>query len=142
VPSQTQLSKTLINAYYTAHYRVKGPPPFTLLIRKRSAELAKLYKAHQVESAMYLTAYNPMGKKTDRNINIRNQKKLLGELTRMGLTCLEGIGGDPSGHWVAEPSFLVLGVTQEFAKEMALKYRQNAVVWADSDAIPELILMR
>lgn len=142
MPAQTKISKTLINAYYTAHYRVKGPPAFTLRIRKKSPELAKLYETYQVTSAMYITAYNPYGKKTDRNTNMRNHKRLLGELTRQGLTCMEGVGGDPSGHWVAEPSLLVLGVTQDFAREKAVEYHQNAVVWADSDAVPELILTR
>lgn len=143
MPAQTKkISKTLINAYYTAHYRVKGPPEFTLRIRKKSAELAALYKAHGVTTAMYITAYNPYGQKTERNTNVRNQKRLQGEFLRRSLTCMEGVGGDPSGHWVAEPSFLVLGVTRDFALEMAVEYRQNAVVWADSDAVPELILTR
>jgi len=142
MPAQTKLSKTMINAYNTAYYRVTGPPEFTLRIWKKSPELAKLYKEHNVTSAMYLTAYNPFSKKTDRNINMRNQKHLKGELMREKLVHFDGVGGDKSGHWVAEPSFLVLGVTEDFAKGMADKYQQNAVVWADSDAIPLLILMR
>jgi hypothetical protein len=141
MPAQTKLSKTMINAYNTAHYRVIGPPEFTLLIWKKSAELAKLYKAHGVTSAMFITAYNPYSKKTDRNINIRTQKRLKGDLIREKLVHFEGVGGD-AGQWVALPSYLVLGVTEDFAREMADKYQQNAVVWADSDAVPLLILMR
>jgi len=142
LPAQTKLSKTLINAYNTAHYRVTGPPEFTLRIWKKSAELAKLYKVHGCESAMFITAYNPYGKKTDRNINIRNQKRLKAEFLKDKLVHFDGVGGDPSGHWVAEPSFLVMGVTEAGAREMAEKYHQNAVVWADSDAIPLVLLMR
>lgn len=142
MPAQTKLSKTLINAYNTAHYRVTGPPPFVLRLWKKSPELARLYKEHGYESAMYLTAYNPYSRKTDRNLNIRAHKHLKNELTQMKLPFFEGVGGDPSGHWKAEPSFLVLGVTPETAKEMALKYKQNAVVWINSDAVPELFLMR
>ncbi len=142
MPAQTKLSKTLINAYNTAHYRVTGPPGFVLRIWKKSIELAKLYEEKGRESAMYLTAYNPYSRKTDRNLNIRAHKHLKNDLTQMKLPFFEGVGGDPSGHWKAEPSFLVLGVTLETAKEMAVKYKQNAVVWVDSDAIPELVLMR
>ena len=142
MPAQTKLSKTMINAYNTAHYRVTGPPEFTLRIWKISPELAALYGEHGVKSAMYLTAYNPYSRKTDRNLNIRAHKHLKNDLTQMKLPFFEGMGGDPSGHWKAEPSFLVLGVTLETAKEMAGKYKQNAVVWVDSDAAPQLILMR
>ncbi len=142
MPAQTKLSKTLINAYNTAHYRVTGPPAFVLRIWKKSPELAELYKDHGYESAMYITAYNPYSRKTDRNLNIRAHKHLKNELTQMKLPYFEGVGGDPSGHWKAEPSFLVLGVALEVAKEMAVKYKQNAVVWVDSDTIPELVLMR
>src|SRR5580658_6150233 len=117
MPAQTKLSKTMINAYNTAHYRVIDPPEFTLRIWKKSAELAKLYKVHGVQSAMFITAYNPYSKKTDRNINIRTQKRLKGDLIREKLVHFEGLGGD-AGQWVAEPSYLVLGVTEDFAKEM------------------------
>ena len=142
MPAQTKLSKTRINAYNTAHYRVTGPPPFVLRIWKKSPELAALFKKLDVESAMYITAYNPKGKPTDRNLNIRAHKKLKAEIENLKAPLFDGVGGDPSGNWKAEPSFLVLGVTLESAREFAEKYGQDAVVWADSDAIPLLILMR
>jgi hypothetical protein len=93
MPAQTKISKTLINAYYTAHYKVKGPPEFTLRVYKKSAELAKLYKAHQVTSAMYITAHNPYGEKTERNTNMRNQRRLLGNIRQRGPGIRAGYGG-------------------------------------------------
>lgn len=141
--SRSELSKTMINAYRTAHYRVAtATPPFVLLIKKQSLELAALMKLHDVTNAAFLTAYNPFSRLTDRNLNIRAHKALMGELIRMGLVYFEGAGEDPSGKWKSEPSFLVLGIPMEDARKLGDKYKQNAVVWADGDAVPQIILLR
>ena len=54
----------------------------------------------------------------------------------------DGIGSDPSGEWEGEPSFLILGISKKSAKELGTKYRQNAIVWCDTDCMAELLLLR
>jgi hypothetical protein len=143
LPSQTQISKTLINAYNVAHYRVSdGGTAFVLLIKKKSNPLAALLKSRGAASAAFLTAYNPYGKKIKEPMNVRAHKALKREIEGLGLVCFEGVGEDPSGKWKVEPSFLVLGMSLEQAKALGEKHGQNAVVWVDSDAVPRLVLLR
>jgi len=93
-------------------------------------------------SAAFLTAYNPYSRKTNVNVNARAHKALRNDVEKLGVVFYEGTGEDPSGQWKVEPSFLVLGISLEKAKAIGMKHGQNAVVWIDSDAVPQLILLR
>jgi hypothetical protein len=55
---------------------------------------------------------------------------------------VEGLGQHPINSWEGEESFLVLGISLAKASEVGRKYDQNAIVWIDTDAIPQLILLR
>jgi hypothetical protein len=55
---------------------------------------------------------------------------------------VEGLGQHPTNAWEGEESFLVLGISLAKASEVGRKYNQNAIVWIDTDAIPQLILLR
>ena len=142
--SDTNLSKTLVNSYRVAHYRVviTNMISFIIKIKKKSADLLLLMEKHHQYTAVYITAYNSRGKQTDRNINMRSQKALLGEIIRTGLPYWDGFGEDPTGAWKSEPSFLVLGMTQEEAEALGRKYSQNAIVWVEGDGLPGLIFLR
>lgn len=142
LPSQTKLSKTVINAYRVAHYRVKGPPEFVMLIKRKSSSLAALMKDHGVTSAAFVTAFNPYSQKAKEARNQRRNTALKREIEGRGFACYDGAGEDPSGQWKTELSFLVLGILLEEAKTIGKKYGQNAVVWAESDAVPQLVLLR
>ena len=141
---KTQLSKTLINSYRVALYRVTGPDAaFVMKVKKFSEPLADLMTRHKAESALFITAENPFGKKTSSSDNLRALKALQTELKSMGLRLWRGQGEDPSGGtWKAETSFLALGLSLEDSKVLGEKYKQNAVIWADADAVPQLILLR
>jgi hypothetical protein len=52
------------------------------------------------------------------------------------------MGFDPSGNWPAEKSFLALGLDLEVSRALGAEFQQNAVLWANADAIPRLILLR
>jgi hypothetical protein len=54
----------------------------------------------------------------------------------------EDIGQHPNNQWPDEPSFLVFGLNLEEAKKLGKSVRQDAIVWSDSDALPQLILLR
>jgi hypothetical protein len=143
LPSQTKVSKTVINAYNIAHYHVKVPDqPFVLLIERRSAPLAALMKDLGVTQAAFITASNPFSRKVKDTVNERAHKALRNDIEKLGVVFYEGTGEDPSGKWKVEASYLVLGITPEQAKALGVKYGQNALVWIESDAIPELMLLR
>jgi hypothetical protein len=55
---------------------------------------------------------------------------------------LDGEGCDITDTWPGERSFLVLGLDLETSMLLGRDFGQNALVWADEDAIPRLILLR
>ncbi len=140
---KSKVSRTIINAYRTANYRIGVPPKdFVFNVRKKSADLNDLMKSHDCLTAAFLTAYNPYGEPAKPHLNVRAQKNLKQDLKETGFVFEEGWGEDPSGRWKKEPSFLVLGISLEAAKALGVKYEQNAIIWADQVAYPELVLLR
>jgi hypothetical protein len=51
------------------------------------------------------------------------------------------MGHDTNSDW-REASVLALGISLELGSQFGIKYGQNAIVWAGSDAIPKLVLLR
>lgn len=141
---KTELSKTLVNSYRVALYRVLtgNSKSFVLKIKKKSPDLEALMKSHNLFTATYVTGYNSQGKQTEPHVNIRQQKLLLGDIRRTGLPFLEGFGEDPTGRWKSEPSFLVLGISLEDAEALGERYGQNAIVWMEDDYVPQLVMLR
>ncbi|MDH6149335.1 MULTISPECIES: DUF3293 domain-containing protein [Paraburkholderia] len=138
----SNIDSDTIKAYLETHYRVISDEPMTLLVGTPNPALEALHEATGVESSAFITAWNPYSQKCGDETNANRQKALAGELTALGLRFLPGVGLHPSGKWPGEPSFLVLGISFESAKELAERYEQNAIIWARADAVPELVLLR
>jgi len=136
------IKTTTINAYLETDYCVYSNPPFILHVNIASEQLAKLYELHHADSATFISACNPFSQNTSYKINTTRQAELAGEILRFGLTLFNGIGRHPAGGWPEEPSFLVLGLPLETAKQLGRNYNQNAILWCGGDAIPKLILLR
>ncbi len=83
-----------------------------------------------------------MGQQVPDIVNEARQQALHAELTQRALSVIPGVGQHPSGAWTGEPSFLVLGVSRAAAQELGRQFQQNAIIWAGSTAMPELILLR
>ena len=64
------------------------------------------------------------------------------ELEDKALKYCPAEGKHPSGGWPSESSYLVLSLSLEESCELGKKYEQNAIVWCDSDCVPQLILLR
>lgn len=131
-----------INAYLAADYTVFADKPFVLKIGQVSLELAQCFKLNQTDSAAFITAWNPLGEPTPDAENHATQQKLLARIKTESLPYLDGEGHDPSGQWPGEPSLLVFGISLEAARKLASEFRQNGIVYAGSDATPQLILLR
>lgn len=114
----------------------------TLLVSQRNEALAALHETAGVQSSAFVTAWNPYSQQCDDKTNGNRQNALADELTKLGLRFVDGIGQHPSGEWPGEPSFLVLGMSLEAAKELGARYDQNAIVWCGRDAVPQLVLLR
>ena len=139
---ESQLASNLIRAYQATNFIIKTQPEFTLNVDTKSEKLMSLFMENRVDSAVFITAWNPYGELLSVEENQARNKLLLNELNLRSLIFISGFGQDPLGQWVGEESFLVLNISLEASKKLGAQFEQNAVVWSDNDAIPKLILLR
>jgi hypothetical protein len=139
---QTAIDPDTLRAYREAQYLVTGEQPFTLRIGTHSAALASVHAARRVTGSTFITACNPHGVRLDSAANSQRHAALTAELEECGYATLAGWGADPTGHWPAEPSFLVLGIGLDAARTLGRQFEQNAIVWSAADATPQLVLLR
>lgn len=138
----TAIDPVLRRKYEETEYRVlRDGGPFVLALGRPSAELARLYRERGAATAAFITAFNPYSQPATAQQNDAANARLREELARLGLDFVEALGSDPAGHW-QEASFLVLGIGREQAEALGRAYRQNALVFAAADAVPELVLLR
>jgi hypothetical protein len=142
VQRNSVIDRDTLRAYEETHYRVLGDAPATLRIGIPAPALAELHRAFRVDCSAFVTAANPFSALIDAEANTLRQAAFEDELNREGLRFIEGIGEHPSGHWPGEPSFLVLGLPLDAAKQLGARHEQNAIVWCGADAVPQLILLR
>jgi hypothetical protein len=142
MPTQTLVDPATIRAYQQTEYRVFDDPDFSLWIEQTSQPLLDLYRRYDVECAGFITACNPRGEPLDARSNAARQKLLEAELNARGLRFLRGLGQPARGDWIAEPSFLVPGLTLEYARLIGRRFEQNAIVCCGKDAVPQLVLLR
>ena len=140
--SVTCLPEGLISAYRATRYRVFTSPDFELAVGQRSNALADLYRTHAVNSAAFLTAWNPEGNLQNETANREAFARLQERVASHSVKVVAGFGEDPDGAWAGEESLLALGLSREAARDIGTQFRQNAIVWAGADAVPELILLR
>ena len=139
---ESKLAPNLISAYQVTNFQVRTEPEFTLNVDLESEELKMLFKQNRVDSAAFITAWNPYGELLSNEDNQARNNLLLNELNLRSLKLINGFGQDPLGQWAGEDSFLVLGISLEASKKLGAQFEQNAIVWCDKDAIPKLILLR
>jgi len=138
----SNLTLDLISAYELTNFHVQATPDFTLNVGKFSEDLKNIFRQNSLGSATFITAWNPLSKQLSDEENRFRNDMLKKELITRSLNFLDGFGQDPAGKWAGENSFLVLGISLEAAKKLGDQFEQNAIVWSDSDAIPQLILLR
>lgn len=139
--NETTLDSDIIEAYQATDFQVNAEQPFTLNIGIPSQPLEVLYKSSRVNSATFITAYNPFSQPLSEDENRLRNGKLIDEIKQRSLKFIAGIGQDPERKWPGEDSILVLGLGLEAAKALGKHYEQNAIVWCDADAVPQLILL-
>jgi hypothetical protein len=131
----------LIAAYQRTEYRVRdGVHAFVLRIEEPSPLLQACHAAHRVQCSAFLTAWNPRSTPTPPDLNRAAMARLERELDALGLRWLRGEGIDPAGDWPGEPSLLALGLDRSAAIVLARRFAQNAIVCAEADAVPHLVI--
>ena len=140
-PRKKTLDISLIASYHSANYHVYATPAFTLNIGITSQPLKALYQSVNVKSAGFLTAYNPHSQPLGEEENKKRNDQLITELKQHHLKLINGIGLCPESEWLGEESILVLGISLKSAKALGKQYGQNAIVWCDHDAVPQLVFL-
>ena len=141
--TQTAISAVKIEAYKSTNYIVLADAgEFTIRVDQYSEALADLFRSTNRQSGTFITAYNPLGRARESKANEAANQRLSEYLRSLGARVIDGAGADPTGEWPPEPSFLALGIDLAAAQRIGKLYKQDAIIWIDSDAVPRLILLR
>jgi hypothetical protein len=141
--AQTEIAPDKIAAYHSTRYRVgSGVNAITLRIGQYAPQLQAIFDAAGCPCAVVITAHNPFGATCDPDTNVAAHQRLGEHLRALAPMVLDAEGADPTGAWPPEPSFFALGINEETARLLGIRYRQDAVLWVGANAIPELLLLR
>jgi nitrile hydratase accessory protein len=134
------LPAATLDAYRSAIYRIQAQPVIDMRIGVANSAVASLLAEHEVESAVFVTAFNPFGHVLAPEENAARQRKLIERVGQLGLRALRGEGLDPMNVWLAEASLFVPGATHASADALMKEFGQNAVVYVDRAGLPQLLL--
>jgi hypothetical protein len=136
------LNPDTVRGYAETEYHVSALSPFILKVGHQSPELQAAYAEMEADTAFFITACNPFSEILPNAENLELQKNLATELAARKLKFLNAVGKHPESDWPGEAGYLVFGLSQDEANAMGAQWRQNAIVYCDSNAVPELVLLR
>jgi glycine/D-amino acid oxidase-like deaminating enzyme len=87
-----------------------------------------------------VTAANPRSEKKSAAENAAALALLDQVIAAAGYPWRAGEGREPDGAW-AEPSRLVMGIYRENAEALGRLFGQNAIVFVEKGAAPELVVL-
>jgi hypothetical protein len=126
--------------YAATDYQVLAPEGrFSLQMGSHSEALARVFADEGTHCAAYITAWNPGSQRPTEAENADAQRRLIARLAGLQLRWLPGLAVDPKAEWPTEPSLLVFALDEDEAVELGVEFRQKALVYAGSDAIPRLL---
>jgi Protein of unknown function (DUF3293) len=136
----TAEQKERLDAVYRATtYFVDGPSGrFALRIGQASADIDALTAAHHVNTWTYITAHNPGSVEAPSEQNDKQQRDLKKSIEESYYPIYSGEGKGDSG-WPAEPSLLVLGISDADAAAMARRFGQAAVLFGERGGPAQLL---
>ena len=141
-PTATQISAAMVEDYKLATFKVSIEDDFILRLDEINQQLVRLFAVDQVKSAAFITACNSFSQPTSDQENPAAPAEFEAEIRSFNLNFYPGQGEDLMGHWAAERSALIMGVSLEQATLLGVRYQQNAIVWIGHYAKPQLLLLR
>jgi hypothetical protein len=141
--ADTAIAPDKLSAYRATCYQVgTGSEAFSLVVDIKSDALLRLYRTTGQSCGIFITGSNPFGQTQSDAVNEARHSDLKACLCALVPHVFEGVGADPNGLWPTEASFFALGIDMDAARQLGVRFRQDAVVWAGPDAIPKLLLLR
>ena len=113
--------------------------PIGLRIGECSEALDRLLASWDASCWMFITAWNPRGRRTTSEENAARNASLLRLLEDEELTYFSGRGVGDLDDWQPEESFLVLHVGRDAAARWCEQFEQRAVVIGRRGEAPELL---
>ncbi len=137
----SNIDQQLLDAYQNTIYQIRS---LCLQIRigERNETLEKILKRHSVDSWAFISAWNPGSKQLPEQENAARHRQLVKVVTTKQWKYWEGSGIGADTSWQPELSLLILGVSKVVALEIGRQFEQNAIVFGESQQVPELLLLR
>ena len=104
--------------------------------------MRQLMREMGAHCACLLTACNPLGQLCEPHENEERMQRCQQALAQDGWSFIPAFGRDPLGLWPGEDSLLIWHMGRSQAREWGLRWQQNAVLWMDAQATPELLVLR
>jgi hypothetical protein len=132
------LSSDLLNGYLATCYQIHDPS-IDIYISKENSALNSFLIQNNYFSWCFITAWNPFSAVQSDETN--NTLNVLLKADLSDYTIYDGQGKDTLGDWPPELSFFVANISKEKTKELAFKYKQNAVVFGELNKPAELLVL-
>lgn len=124
------MSADLVEAYERTLFDVESPDG-TVTLRVGDAD-GEVPTSVRGRCLAVVTAYNPGDARPREAANRRANERLRAAIEAAGWSCWPAVGRSPSGDH-AEPSFAVLDVTEEEARELGARFEQACVFYWDGE---------
>jgi hypothetical protein len=132
------LSSDLLNGYLATCYKIHDPS-IDIYISNENSALDTFLIKHNYKSWCFITAWNPFSIAQTKEVNDTLNEQLKADLSDYKV--YDGEGKDTLGDWPPEVSFFVANISKEKTKELATKYKQNAVVFGEVNKPAELLVL-
>lgn len=125
------------SAYEQASYYIPEPG-FDLRIEEFHKDFFEFLKENNIKQWAMVSAYNPGSKKCAQIENEAAHNRLRVLLSREGYEFRKAVHRDPNGKWPIERSFFIANIELKNAIALAKKFKQNAIVAGNINAVPHL----
>ncbi|WP_404396716.1 DUF3293 domain-containing protein [Idiomarina loihiensis] len=135
------MDKELLDNYKNTDYWLAvGEKTITLTIGQKNNAFDRLCERTGHTTGTFITAFNPQSQLLTKSENESRNKQLATHLEQIAdVYCFPGEGQDREKQWPPEASFMVLGLSQKTAIDLAQEYQQNALVWIEYQQAAVLI---
>ncbi len=133
------MDQQLLNSYTSTIYRVSRPQ-LDIVIGQYSPLLDQFLMDNNAYCWAFVSAGNPFSKLLDEKENEILHEKMKDLLEFRGYSYVEGLGIPNNSDWPPEKSLFILDINLLEAKQLAMQFEQNAIVFGLLNEVPQLVI--